>query len=199
MGTTPKMGIPYPESTDPVANGAQNMEDLATTVDNKTGLVKVATISGSGASPFDVTNVFSSNFDSYVLVARLYGSVSTFARWVLLNGSTPATGPNYYRYGYTSVWSGAFNAYNGGAENNWVPFTSYGNAFQYAAMTTAEVGNPFLSTIRTTMSCLANDPFAGQIYHTSGVHETTASYNGFRIVPNAGTLTGEVVVYGRAK
>lgn len=35
MGTTPNLGLPYPENSDLVTNGAQAMQDLAEAVENR--------------------------------------------------------------------------------------------------------------------------------------------------------------------
>ena len=72
MGTTNAMGIPYPESTDLVANGASAMEDIATTVDAKSGLVKITRVE-VGLTPVagvNVPNAFSDKFDSYRVVVQ---------------------------------------------------------------------------------------------------------------------------------
>ena len=44
MGTTTNYSWPYPASTDPVANGAQNIEDLATDADTTVRAVELATV-----------------------------------------------------------------------------------------------------------------------------------------------------------
>lgn len=114
MGTTPTMGIPFPESTDPVANGAQNMEDLATTVDNKTGLIFVKSQPFAAANSLVVTNAFSSAFDAYRIVLSGYSNpaASDIGITLQLNnatGSTYAYWLNYWQYGAAQGQASATN------------------------------------------------------------------------------------------
>jgi hypothetical protein len=67
MPTTTKMGIAYPASTDLVKDGATNMGTIATTVDNKTGLVLLNTTTFTGVSTQSINSVFTSTFDNYYI------------------------------------------------------------------------------------------------------------------------------------
>lgn len=176
---------------------------------NKVGLWKVTPSSAvngtvstdgdvtfSGQSSLSINGAFTSDFDHYVIKASIYGSISSFTRWRLRASGTDSTTTNYYRYGFTAIWSGGISAYNGGAETSWTPFGSHGNLEQYAGVTDAIVANPASASYRTTITCEANDPFAGQRYNISGLHELANSYDGFTIFPNGGTISGIVRIYG---
>lgn len=86
MGTTPTYSWPYPEPTDPVANGAQDIEDLALAVESTVSGLGVhfakalrntdLTLTSTGASVFDSNlnltvdaaagDVISYTFDTYI-------------------------------------------------------------------------------------------------------------------------------------
>ena len=73
MGTTPTYSWPYPESTDPVANGAQDIEDLALAIES--------TVSGIGGKILQVvqtvkTDGFSTTSTSHVDVTGLNVSIT---------------------------------------------------------------------------------------------------------------------------
>jgi hypothetical protein len=60
-----------------------------------------------------------------------------------------------------------------------------------------EIMNPFQSTPTTLNSLYSFRPIGGIIweYDTNGI-PTSTSYDGFRLLPGAGTITGEIYVYG---
>lgn len=78
MGTTPTYSWPYPESTDPVANGAQDIEDLALAVEN--------TVSGLGSSIaiFNETQSSGTHGGGYTASAYVKRTLNT----VVLNNIT---------------------------------------------------------------------------------------------------------------
>ena len=65
MGTTTKMAIPYPEATGLVKDGWEDMKDIATQVDTKTGLVLINTTTFSAVSSQSINTVFNTNYNYY--------------------------------------------------------------------------------------------------------------------------------------
>lgn len=125
MGTTPTYSWPYPEPTDPVANGAQDIEDLAlaveTTVSGITGgkilqvvsTLKTDTFSTTSATYVDVTGLSASitptSATSNVLAIFTVSGMSTDASgaedngFIVLRGATEiATADS----GGDSSWTG---------------------------------------------------------------------------------------------
>ena len=108
MGTTPTYSWPYPEPTDPVANGAQDIEDLAlaveTTVSGITGgkilqvvsTTKTDTFSTSSTTFTDITGLAvsitpSSATSKVFVIVRANTACSTVANMAfrLMRDSTP--------------------------------------------------------------------------------------------------------------
>ena len=176
MGTTPKMGIPYPESTDPVANGAQNMEDLATTVDDKTGLVRIA--GGAHSGPLlSINNVFSSDFSNYLLKTyNFFTPAGVRTLCFQLQNASPST-TSYYWAGYYSTFTGGF-----GPANSTSAGTSYfvqGTAGGYSPTANdIQIFNP-AAALKTNIVVSGINFDAG--YHMGGYHDVATAYNGFRI------------------
>lgn len=86
MPNTPHMNIPYPDPSDPVANGAADMEAAATTIDDANGpwTAYVPSISSGG------TNGNAARTGGYQKVGK---TVRFWARIVLGSTSTITAGP----------------------------------------------------------------------------------------------------------
>jgi hypothetical protein len=128
----------------------------------------------------------------------MHGSVAGgFTRWRLRVGGTNAAGTDYYRYGYTTTSASAgLTAYNGGAETSWIPISEYGTNAAEHCMTQVSVYNPALAANRTTMTIEVNNSSGASRYSLTGMHAQAVAYDGFSIIPNSGTVTGSLTVYG---
>lgn len=193
MGTTANMGIPYPESTDYVADGATAMQNLAEKVDEKTGLVfiKSETLPSSGTLPssIEITDVFSADFDTYYIdISRLKHSANQPDIAVRLG--TAAT--DYYWAGiYLGVFSGSLTTARSTsttsmsiASGNNAGTGSYGFILR----------DPYKASV-TTMNSLNISPAWWTVYQ--GYHSTASSYTSFTLLPSSGTISeGTIRVYG---
>jgi len=112
MGTTPTYSWPYPEPTDPVANGAQDIEDLAlaveSTVSGITGGKILQVVSTTHGSVFSTTSTSfvavtglsvsitpsSATSNVFVIVSAHIYTSSTNAAWVSIFRDSVATGTN---------------------------------------------------------------------------------------------------------
>jgi hypothetical protein len=191
-GTTTKMGIQYPTSTDLVKDGATAMQTLATNVDNKSGLVFIKSQAvGTGVTTVTVNTAFSTNFDNYKII-YMGGSSSGFTDLWLRLGTT-TTG--YYMGGsYTAYTAGAVTAASSGLAAQW---SFAGIADPAGNALSVEVYQPYLadqSGIAAQFFSLGNTRVGGA---TFGVLNNTTSYTAFTILVSAGTITGGTIrVYG---
>lgn len=190
---------------------AFNSGDILTATDmNAVGLWKVKPASVSAGSSISATgdvtfttqssvsinNCFSANYSHYLITASIRGSAASFARWRLRASGSDATGANYFRAGLsTSYGSGSLTPYNAGSETSWVPFSEYGttsNGFGYSQIM---VFNPFVAAT-TGANTTINNTDAASIYTQALTHGLQTSYDGFSVLPNSGTITGTIRVYG---
>jgi hypothetical protein len=195
MGTTNTMGIPYPESTDAVANGATAMESLAQKVDDKTGLVLVKTqVVGSTPVPsVVVTGAFSDLWDNY----RIIWTNGTSSNLGALNVSLGAVTTNYFNATtYTVFATGAVASTNNNAVQG---------AFIYAGamdptngtFLTIDLFSPFLARHTGYGGSFLVTDVAG---HTGGIQKSNTVFTSFTITPSTGTLSGGTIyVYGYRK
>lgn len=163
---------------------------------NAVGLWKITSTTFSASSYVAVENCFSADYNNYVILISMRGSAASFARWRLRSGSTDASGANYFRYGYTTVFSsGTISAYNAGSETSFLPAAEYGTTSGGFGYSQIDVFGPFLSQTTGATVNVNNTDAAGS-YHLNLAHTLSSSYNGFSVFPNSGTMTGTITVYG---
>lgn len=192
-GTTTKMGIQYPTSTDLVKDGATAMQTLATDVDNKSGLVfiKSQTV-GTAVSSVTVSSAFSATFDNYRIVYSS-GTASTFSELRMRLGST-TTG--YYMGG---SWTG----FTAGAA---VTSMGTGNVAQWTFVGLGDPNGNFLvcdlyrpniagrTGVIVPVTGLSTARVGGA---GGGFLDNATSYTAFTLLTSTGTLTGGTIrVYG---
>jgi hypothetical protein len=193
MGTTPNMGIPYPESTDAVANGATAMENLATTVDNKTGLIKIASgILSLTTSYTNVTGVFGAEFKNYRVILNVTAR-STSNRFDMryINGTTPTTA-SYFNGGIGGDYASNAVLYFQRSNNdaNFF-FDTQVNLASYVM----DIHRPFAVAPTYHMGQTASSQTA-YAFSFGGVNLVSASQTGFQLGTNTGTMTVDYQVFG---
>ena len=112
MPTTTKMGIVYPASTDLVKDGATNMGTISTTVDAKTGLVLINSVTFTGVTSISAAaSTFTSNFANYRILLDITAIATDAAFECRLRAAgSDDSAANYnhsiYQYNTSNVASG---------------------------------------------------------------------------------------------
>jgi hypothetical protein len=166
-------------------------------VNNPIGLVLIKTTSFSAVSSINLPNVFSADYDNYLIrTNNLLGSTTNFGSIRLSAGGVSNTGNNYtlQRILANSTTISGSRA----TSSSWFAF----------AQTTTEVNsgeivlqNPFLATPTYGWTQLRDDQ------HTTNIRinlqtlymSQSVSYDGIEFIPNTGTITGSISVYGYKK
>lgn len=138
-----------------------------------------------------LNGVFSATYDYYQILCNLTGTNNTGVTLRLRVAGVDASGSNYVRQllevtGATVVGarSTSTSATMGGVETT--SFSQFNST----------VFNPFL-TVPTKISSLADTGNVGAYLNVVvNGHSLTTSYDGFTILPVAGTITGTIRVYG---
>jgi len=159
-------------------------------------LVKVQQ-AGTAVSSLTVTNCFSSTFDNYLLTVTggTFNTTNTQVQGRLVSGSTPAT-TNYKNRLLYSLY-GASTALAASTSTNpnvlwWGGTKANATAPVFGRL---HIFGPFLTDgTFFTSDAYGTDVAAGS---STGYHSTPASYDGFEIFPETGTMTDCTVrVYG---
>lgn len=218
--STPIYGFPYPLGTDPVGQGAQDIEDLATAVEQYLetyqGLVKIvpSSVSGtgtsisptgtitvaSGSTTFTITDCFNANFEAYQIVfSDMTLSVDAGIN-VQLRTSAGSTSNTGYYWGwligsgfYSGTGTQAQSSANQGSHDPRILADSGGGSGAIL-----NVFNPFLSK-RTSFSTSGADARIGgaSVFGASGFHNVSTSYTS--LVVNSGGASFvrcRVAIYG---
>lgn len=159
------------------------------------GTISANKISFSAQATVLINGCFTSAYTNYRLVGRIYTSASDcYIRFA--TGGTATTGSDY-NYQLLEIVGGTVNAARTQNSANHV-ITSNSNGANYETFT-ADVFSPQVATqtglqiahMRTDTNY--QNPSIFSIY---GNNAQATSFDGFRLQPGSGTITGEVYVYG---
>jgi hypothetical protein len=203
-------GFPYPASTEPVANGASNIEDLARAVNDKMGLFKIANGTFSGittGAPLDVNGVFSSLYTNYVLHLRsATTSGATASVNVRMRTALAQEAGSVYNFAHAGSWVNSGPVFQFGqfsVTNPFTPETSFWTGINagltYSGSSRIDIFSPNVARQTRFMSQSWVD-YDGARYNVAmsatGEVGTNTQYTGFRLFPQAGTISGEYILYG---
>ena len=152
------------------------------------GLVLINTTSFSGVSSQSINNVFSATYRSYKIFFDSTNSTSTFINLrYRVAGADNSTG-NYNFEALSAITTSVAGAKttNGTSTN----VCGVGTSFRAEIL----VNNPNLSANTGSITL----GFAGDndLRITGALFSATTVFDGFTLLPNAGTITGSVSVYG---
>lgn len=193
-------GFPYPLSSEPVANGASNIQSLASAVDSKMGLFKIATGSVTNQSQIVFDGCFSSLYLNYLVVMAVSTATSTdVIRWQERVGGVNAAsayswaGAAYYLSagsGFQNILAGQ-NLVNGAVG-------SFDGASGSSGHCVFEIHSPNTSAYTSTTGRFSFATGNTGMYHgtVGSTHYVSTVYDGFRLFVNSGAFTAQVTVYG---
>jgi len=201
MGTTTNNGWPTPVATDLVKDGWEAIKDLGDAIDTTLGvyspttpgLVKISTTSFSAVSSQSFNDVFSTTYDNYFITGVCTSTNTTNMTVRLRVSGSDASGSNYQNENIFAS-STTVGAQRQTGTTNFVigAFNSSGrNSFQLSVL------SPFLSQTTNFQSYTGSSEPTW--YMVVGGHTLTTSYTGITLIPDAGTITGTVSIYGYNK
>lgn len=164
------------------------------------GLVFItSTGSFTTQSSVSIDGCFSAIYTHYIIKRNLLGSVATAGLNARLRvSSTDDSGANY-RDQYLLAGSTSVTGARATGLTSWVDALGYAEATSFGYSETW-ISNPF-DTVRTTAWSDQGYAQTGSLFAESKVyaHDLTTSYDGFTVIPTAGTITGSISVYGLVK
>jgi hypothetical protein len=190
-------GLPYPLGTDPVANGAQDIEDLAIATDDGLGMWKVGggTLSGTAVN---FAGVFSSRFNVYKMffynVRNTTGGAELGLR--LLSGTTPASGASDYSVQRLFAQAGSVGGTRVSTSYARASFIFAGASSLTAAETTIYVPNLEKRTnFVSSANYLDNSPVSNLEQNVTQHNQPTA-YDGIQVISTDTLAEGTVQIFG---
>lgn len=186
-------GFPYPLSTEPVANGASNIEDLARAVNDKMGLflVKSQAVGSTPVASVTVNDAFSALYDNYRITYIGGNQSGSNAMFLRLGGSTTGYYGNLLFNDLGNSGVSVARDINS-SQANWVG----GGSATIPTHASVEVMGPFL----TRFTKIRNGQYqnATAFGTQNGEHQSNASFTSFTLGMDSGiTFSGGVIrVYG---
>jgi hypothetical protein len=163
---------------------------------SKSGLVLINTTSFTTASSVTVDSVFSSTYDYYQIILSNTGSAVDDLAMQFRTGGTTNTNSNYY----TQELQADSTTVSGSRQGPVTTGVRIGKNNTVRCYSTVFVQNPFASLSTGVQSLILNNSegLPNIRYHV-GNFSTTTSFDGFRLLPNSGTITGTITTYGMVK
>jgi hypothetical protein len=202
MATTTNYGWDTPDDTDLVKDGALAMRDLGQDVDTSlfgitkgknVGLVPLATATLSGSSGVSFSNFVTSDYSHYKIIYKVLGTVGAFAGIRVRENVTDFTSSAYYFATWSATVAGATTFVNNGNPSNIANISRLGSSLNLCSLDFSTDG--VLSVFTGTQW----DPYNFASSHSAIQVAGTTAVTGISIIPSAGTLTGEVQIYGYRK
>jgi hypothetical protein len=165
------------------------------------GLTLLGTLSFTSQSSVSFNNVFSANYDSYRVVGNFNTpSTNLFTRFRLRAAGTDNTTSAYQGTKISVTTLGAVAAYGDAGATSTGLFdceAAGNNGANYSI--SVDIHTPFLAT-RTTASMI-NTGISSDFKSFIGgmIHSVDASYDGFTMFTNTGSISGTMRVYGYRK
>jgi hypothetical protein len=142
-----------------------------------------------------LNNVFSANYDAYIVRISVTPSATCEFTYTFVNGGTPAPA-NYAWNGIHMYGAGTLIASTG---NNAASLRiQNANASQQTSYT-INIADPFLTRqtfIQQQSQSVASGNGASDSHFINGRLANTTSYEGFRFIVSAGNMTGTLRIYG---
>jgi hypothetical protein len=197
---TPIFGFPYPLGTDPVAQGDNDIRDLAedveTVINNQVGLRLVRSQNFTASDPLDLTGIFSSSYVNYKIYVTYFGSVAGQLTMQMFSGTnTLFTGSAYFRYGFAYTAGGSFtNQAVSGA--NFLGIAQHVTSASQQTSMEMTFFHPNSNSQRKYIHSNWFDANTGGMNLLQMQVVDNTAFTGIRLDAASGSITGQVRVYG---
>ena len=155
------------------------------------GLTLINTTSFSAVSNQTINSIFSSTYQNYVVYLQAVCSTTTAILFQMRTGSTDANA-NYQ----TQRFIASSTTINGDRNADTTNFNTFYNAVS-TINGTATFFRPFeAASTGGVFTWSGTETTNTMILDGAGLHTPATSYDGLRIYPGSGTMTGTIRVYG---
>jgi hypothetical protein len=152
----------------------------------------------SAQASVTIDSIFTSTYESYLIVIeRIQGTTGSDDLQMQLRVGASTTTTNYFGTTVRNTTSGIFTNYANVAQFTLADNIGKANQPDQLNFIMTNVGNS--SEIPTFSGTGVEGETPGGVILLGGTNMTAATYTGILLKPSAGTMTGEVTIYGLAK
>ena len=183
-------------STGQVLTVSGGVPSWATPTASASGMKFINSTSFTTQSSVTVDSVFSSTYDYYEIILSTTGSVADDLAMQFRTGGVTNTNSNYY----TQELQADSTTVSGSRQGPVTTGVRVGKNNTVRCYSTIFLQNPYASLPTGVQSLILNNAegLPNLRYHVGNFSATT-SFDGFRLLPNSGTISGIVTVFGMAK
>jgi len=148
----------------------------------------------TACSSLSLNSVFSADYDNYMVTMRATSSGAVVLHGIRLraSGTDEASASNYYTYQNLLAYGTTISA---GRASTSIGYIQNAYNTQITGVSTYMYG-PFLSQPTAVRTVTVSDLSSATIVDRAWTHSLSNSYDGITIIPDTGTITGLVSVYG---
>jgi hypothetical protein len=155
------------------------------------------TVTISGASTLSLNGVFNSTYTHYRVMLSIFGSTSTNYRLRFGTSNSAYSGAEYFFVNYLQNTASSQTTSSAGSQTSWF-IGSHGSTSNLRDVNTIEIGNPNVAARTTAVwSGLSRD--LSRMQSGAGFIEQDTQYTDLFLVPDSGTISGTISVYGYNK
>jgi hypothetical protein len=156
----------------------------------------VGNVTFSGASSVTINGAFTSTYEDYKLVLKISASTATADLLAQLTASgTPLSTSTYDAAYFAKVFgAGASVSAANTSQTSWI-LSGLTNSSTVADYGTYDISNPFASKYKSFIGTATRQD--GYLWLNGGrVQTSTSSYDGIKLFPTSGTISGTIRLYG---
>lgn len=161
------------------------------------GLIYITKAIFSAVSSVSIDNCFSADYSQYRIILDSSFSTATGPLKARLRASGSDNSTSNYREQFVNASSTTISALRRTAQTYWFNFPMHGRTNK--SMSVSEVFNPFEAT-PTSAFKWDGERYADASNTTTQIaiygFDASDSFDGFSLIPDTGTMTGTVYVYG---
>ena len=156
------------------------------------GLVYINEVTGTAAAALTIDSCFSSTYTSYRIVCSAYGSSVTTLRIAYRAGGVTDGSASFYQRGFVLAAANTVTNNSGVTTGAFMSLTNSSTLINFGV---ADINSPNTAT-RTQMISQSTDNQVPQMEQYINNWVDADVFDGFTLIPTAGTITGKVIVYG---
>ena len=158
----------------------------------------INTTSFSAVASQSISDVFSADYDNYLIFIKAFGSTDTTTIRARLGASSSFDSGNNYSYAYVGISTFPVTSNDvADSTSSWRIASNMATTSTSFSSTRLTIFNPFLAeSTNFDLQTFGRQQMAGR--NGGGTHDLTTSYTDIQLIASTGTISGTAYIYGLA-